>query len=353
MVQYQKTPMGVGVGLNEQNLHQSTGLRNAQLEVVLTTNVVGIVGPSTIGANDAPSDFGTFPAVGLSADVGSTWNSTMMVPMTPSLFLWPVPISAALPADVKFKVKARGKDQFGEAIEEVTPWLSTTLTTTSLFRVLTLSKVFAVVDEVYVATQGVSSLAGASKAAVGWHTMIDPTRAAAANIAFTGFHGGGLWTILGSAGSNVDMMGTWANYGFGTTHLHTPYGPNVPFPSPEIMGAQGTVLRQKTTPTVINETAFLPARGQLVVAGAAPVTGVRIGGNLAGWQGSPHKFGFFSNDNWTTKIANIELGGSSLRASDVPTTDVMLGEDDMQFTALLHTWVSTARGTSPKKSYLD
>lgn len=347
MVPYKTDSFSPGVGVHERELHQATGLRNTQLNAVISTNLAGIFSATII---PAPAD-GAFPAVGMRG-LAANWNAQLPVPMTPTVTLYPVPNPAALPNPVSFRLRVVGRDQFGNSIEEITPWITKTLTVTSLWCIFHLSKVFSVVDDMFVATKDFFVTPALSAIALGWSTNIDPTRGAAAAFAVTNYHGGANpWAILGSTVSNVDMLGTSANWGIGTPQLMQPFGPSMPYASPEILGATATLTRQRTTPTVINNTQRLPARGQRVVAGAAPTTGVCIGRSASGWQGTEHKLGFFSNDNWTTKIAGIDLGGSSLRASGTPTADVQVGEDDLQIAALLRTTIGTRRGANATRIY--
>jgi hypothetical protein len=118
------------------------------------------------------------------------------------------------------------------------------------------------------------------------------------------------------------------------------------------MGAVGTILRERNTPTALNTTARLPARLQLIAA-AVPITGCAIGLSATGFQGTPHKFGFFSSNGWTGKISGINLGGSSTRAGTAPALILQLGEDELQISAMLRTTMGTRRGANATKAYRD
>jgi hypothetical protein len=403
MVRYNQTPSGGGVGLNEYNLHQASGLRNGCLNAVISSAFGGVVAASETGGfvgtvatriGDVGSTvMGTFPTLGLRSALTS-WNGVLPVPMTPSLLLYVIPGPAgAIPATWRVRIRMTGLDQFGNAIEEITPWISKSVTTTSQWAIINMSKVFAIVNDAWVQTDNVwdNHPTFNSAAAIGWHTMVDPTKAQALALTVTAYSA--LWT-LGNAGAvvtNLDFLGTAANWGIGTPLQVSPYGTDMPVPSPEIVGATVTLLRQKTTPTVLNTIARAlayrsPVAGQVattsgtatgtsattmtdsgaswtvnayagatitinsrtgVVAsntstvmtltaagwsGTTPSTGsytvearvlagVRLGQNVAGWQGTPHKIGFFSNDSWVSnKVSGVDLTGLSTRTLETGTS---------------------------------
>jgi len=353
MVQFKETPVPSGSGLHERQLHISSGLRNSQLNAVISTDLDG-VSFGLIGTAGG-GDLGIFQP-GLRAQ-GAPWSPVLPLPMTPTITILAVPPEPqAFPQTVVVQARLIGTDQFGCYQEEITPILTKVMTTTSQWFGFHCSKVFASIDDVFFHTGNIDP--ALSVAQIGWSTLIDPTKAGAAAIAdhafelvWEFFHAGTLsGTVLVT---NYDLIGTAANWGIGTPHRVEPFGPSIPFPSPEIMGAVGTILRQRTTPTVLNTTARLPARGQLI-GGSAPVTGVAIGRSAAGFQGTPHKFGFFSNDAWTTPISGINFGGSSSRGgAGVPTAEAQLGEDEIQISALLRTTMGTRRGANSTKAYRD
>lgn len=349
MVQFSESPVPSGVGIREEQLHVASGLRNAQLHSTISTSIQG-VGVAFIG-NELGTMMGTWPA-GLRSQ-GFAWNPVLAVPMTPFVSfvaIWP---GGALPKTVQVRIRMVGTNQFGAYQEEITPWVSRTMTTTAQWFGVYMSKVFATVDEVYVMTDNITNVGNLSKASIGWTTIIDPTRAQAAVIAdhpddaaWEFAHGGAL------ASTTLNFCGTEANWGIGTPVRCSPFGPSIPFPSPEIVGAMGIILREKTTPTAINQVASLPGRGQIAVAGVAPTTGVCIGRSVSGWQGDMNKFGFFSNDAWTTKIAGINFSGSSTRAgSGTPQNYTQVGEDDIQISSIIRTTIGSRRGANATRSY--
>jgi len=351
MVQYAETPQPAGVGIKEENVHIGSGMRNGQLHSVITT-LFNAVGEGFIGNADA-SLMGTWPT-GIRA-AGGTWNPVMIVPMTPSVSIVAFPsLAVGFPQTVKVRIRMVGTNQFGVYQEEITPLISKVIDATSQWFVVNMSKVFATVDEVYVITGNISNVGTVSIASIGRHTIIDPLLAS--NFAITDHPGDATWEAArGSAiaSTNLDFVGTAPNWGVGTPLRVGPFGPDMPFPTPEIIGAMGVILREHNTPTVLNTTAPLPARGQKSVAGAAPVTGCCIGRSAAGWQGYMHKFGFFSTDGtpWTTKIANINLGGSSTRAGGLATLYARAGEDDLQLSAMIRSTLGTARGANATRGY--
>jgi hypothetical protein len=354
MVQFKESFVPAGSGLTERQLHLATGLRNACLTPVISSNYAGIFSTNIglIGTADS-SRHGAWPA-GLRL-TASVWNPVLPVPMTPTMLFYVIPSTGApggaFPETVEVKVKVQGTDQFGCYQEEITPWVSKTMTTTSCWFGIHLSKVFSTVDQVYVMTNNITNLGNLSTCGMGWGTNIDPTMAGAATINVSTFDT--YWELFegGLVTSNLDMCGTAANWGVGTPFRVSPYGPSTPYPTPEILGATATILREKNTPTALNTTARLPVRGQLSVAGVAPTTGLCVGRSVAGWEGTPHKVGFFSNNAWTTKVAGINLGGSSTRASGVPTTDAQVGEDELMITVAMRTLIGTMRDSNPTRTY--
>lgn len=416
MVRYNQTPSGGGVGLNEYNLHQATGLRNATLNAVIasspwgtaaggTLTTWGSIAPNTDGTNITPignadgSRMGTWPTVSLRS-AATPWNSILPIPMTPTLFFLAIPgptagiASAPWPQTVEVRIRMIGRDQFGNAIEEITPWVSKTSSTTSQVAVINMSKVFSVVHDAWVMTDNVWDTAPtfSSSAAIGWHTCIDPTKAQAMAATIAVYQT--FWLAQNAAAivSNFDFCGTAANWGIGTPHMVTPYGQDMPVPTPEILGATMTLLRQKTTPTALNTVARVlsykgvvgglgpnasgtstgtaattltdsgagwitnayagftvttggrtgvvasntgtvltltaagwsgttPSSGQAYTIEAKVLAGIRLGQNVAGWQGTPHKIGFFSNDSWVAnKVSGIDLTGLSTRTIETGTS---------------------------------
>jgi len=342
------TPGATGPGVTERELHPQSGLRLMPFNVTITRNLAAIVATAPIGNADG-STMGDWPTSLRHQAVA--WNPIMPFPATPTVTLFVGQHTAVFPATVQVQVRMRGRDQFGNAIEEITPWVTKVMTTTSQLFCLHMSKVFAVVDDCWVKTSNVSTVA-TSAASIGVIAVIDPAKSEAGVMGDVDWYSA-VWAVMagGPVNTNLDHCGTAPNWGLGTPMRVEPYGPSNPYASPEIMGCTATLLRQTTTPTVINVTARVPARGQLSVSGAAPTTGVALGRSTSGWQGCMHKLGFFSNDSWTTKVAGIDLGGSSLRASGIPAAWAQLGEDDIQLTMLLRTTVATMRGANPSKTY--
>ena len=61
--------------------------------------------------------------------------------------------------------------------------------------------------------------------------------------------------------------------------------------------------------------------------------------------------GWFSNDNWTTKIPGITLTGSSTRASDQPQSFNHIWEDVVRLNVTMRTTLGTQRGDNATSSY--
>lgn len=379
-MQYQITPgtTGQGIGVRENQLHVSSGLRNCSLNAIVPSFTKTFSGASGMTQFEGIMPFGDNASVAQpdwtpmsgaeSPDwtamrvPGMVWNPMLPVPMTPTVTFLVFPVAGAFPQDVKVKIRMAGYDQFGNHIVEETPWVTKTQTTTSQWFMVHMSKVFASVEQMWLKGANIfpSSVPG-SRVAIGWCSCIDPTAAAAAaasNVLAAGFVSyywpvimSLLWDSGGGHATNFDLVGTAANWGIGTPLQMQPYGKPLPFQSPDILGASGMILRQRNTPTALNTVAQLPAKGQLAVAGAAPNTGVTIGRSASGFLGTPHKLGFFSVDDWVTKISGIGLGGSSTRASGVPTSYAQLGEDDIGIVATLRTTLGTQQDSNPTSSY--
>lgn len=380
---YEMTPgtTGAGIGLRENQLHVSAGMRNSSLHAVVPSFFRAFSGASNMtqfegimpfgdNASTAQPDWSLLSGAPTPDWVamrvsGTPWNPVLPVPMTPTVSFLVFPIGSPFPQTVQVKIRMSGTDQFGNHIVEETPWIAKVQTTTSVWFLVHMSKVFATVEQMWLKgiNVGPTSLA-ASRVAVGWCSCIDPAALAVASPVVNGAGGAFaadncfwptamtlLWASGGVTATNYDLAGTAANWGVGTPLQMSPYGKPTPFPSPDILGASGMILRQRNTPTALNTVAQLPARGQLAVAGVAPTTGVAIGRSASGFQGTPHKLGFFSNDSWTTKIAGITLSGSSTRASGIPGPYSQLGEDDIAIVATLRTTLGTQQDSNATGSY--
>lgn len=379
---YQTTPgtTGPGIGVRENQLHVASGLRTSSLHAVIpsfsrtfsgASNMTNLEGIMPFGDNASTAQPDWTLGSGLPTPdwvamrvAGMVWNPVLPVPMTPTVQVLAFPVLGGFPQTIQVKIRMSGTDQFGNRIIEETPWISKTQTTTSVWMMVHMSKVFATVDQMWLKgiNIGLASLLQ-SRVSIGWCSCIDPDPLAASTSAVNGAGGDFLtyfwpvafvlaWSGLGGVtATNFDLCGTAANWGVGTPLQMSPYGKPQPFPSPDILGATGMILRQSRTPTALNTVAQLPARGQLAVAGVAPTTGVTLGRSASGFQGTPHKFGFFSNNAWVTKIADITLSGSSTRASGIPTGYIQLGEDDIALVATLRSTLGTQQDSNPTGSY--
>ena len=344
-------PNAHGVGVSEEQLHVATGLRTQTITATIERNLSGIVSSSAtpIGTLTGAAS-GTWGA-GLRS-FSSAWNPHMPYPMTPLItFFVNDAAPAVFPQTVYVRIRMTGTDQFGNRIVEVSPWLSKTMTTTSQLFVVCMSKVFATIDDCWIQTDNVKfdDIASLSQVGIGWGCLIDPTGLAAAAFADTpGFNI--LWGLQGGVTTNVDVLGTEKNWGLGTPMRVSPYGPDIPYASPEVLGATAELIRNLSSGALLSEIARLPVLGQQS-AGALPDTGIAVGRSSPGWQGTPHKVGFFSNDGWTTKITGITLTASSTRASDIPTAFLDIFEDTMRFTMHLRTTLGTSRGDNATSTY--
>lgn len=384
MVRHDQGVTPHGVGIREEQLHSATGLRIANINATISSSIGGICPKVQIGkeggsAGLAMTEFGGPTWLGVQYSgmrafleaLGGTWYGYLPVPMTPTIHLLSYCLDVAILAGtgtgtatqyVRFRVQ--GFDQFGSFIEEVTPEIQLTMqglqvgspAKVDFFHQIHLSKVFSYVSDVQYMNYGSSNGATGHMAAaaglsswfwMGWMTSVDPTTlyGTIARALLTPDTSLGAFYLTGTRPYGI------GNWGIGSPLRLSPYGPSSPYASPEILGAVGTLLREKTTPTVLNTTARLPARGQNI-AGSAPTAGIAVGRSASGWQGCAHKLGFFSDDSWATnKISGINLSGCSTRASTIPTTLAQLGEDELQITAMLRTSIGTRRSSNPTSIY--
>jgi hypothetical protein len=347
--QHEAGPNAHGVGVTEEQIHVASGIRNSTLNVVVQRSLTGII--SSVG-----TDIGTAGgirssgfATSLRLSSSSAWNPVMAVPQTPLVFIYAVSL-IAFPTTVEFRIKMTGLDQFGNRIQEITPWQSKTQTTTSQMILFCMSKVFSVIDDCWIDTNNITNAASISNAAIGWGPIADPTGLEASAVTDNPSAANVAWVSGGATGTNTDLVGTEANWGVGTPMRVAPYGPAIPFPSPEYLGGTVSLVREVNTPALLNAVAVVEGRDQ-PTAGVVPVTGFALGRSAAGFQGTPHKLGFFSNDAWTTKITGIGLTGSSTRASGIPTAYVHTIEDAIQINVALRTTLGTQRDANATSSY--
>lgn len=356
-MRYNATPGVAGPGVREKDLHPSSGLRLVSINPTVSMNWYGVSAQINFGALGAATDVTSWTSIRAYASI---WSEHMPFPMTPFISFFIVPTDTTLPSTVSVKLRVKGMDQFGNAIEEVTPWITKVMDDEDYLFAIYLSKVFSAVYDVEYMSRGIDGdSAVPSRLAVGWACIIDPTRveSTSAKLAYTTVLGFGgydvVWNALGGSttGSTpLDLMGTEANWGFGIPLEVAPFGPAIPHAAPEVIGAYATILREKTTPTVVMAGYRLPVIGQSI-NGGLPVTGVVVGRSAPGWQGCMSKIGFASSDSWATKVLGMEFGGSSQRASDLPATAAQVGEDELLFNFLIRTTVGTARGANPTSTY--
>lgn len=376
MARFNETITPSGYGYREEQLHVATGLRNSSIHALISTDLAGIVNDIPIGSQTglARTEWGgpqiagtTYTSMRAAAAAALTpWNGHLPTPMTPTISiianstgLVTVLSAGSGTATMIVQFRVRGQDQFGCAIEEITPPITLSTkgyaigTDGDYFTLIHLSKVFSYVHDVeylnYGASDGTNGhlwvTSPPATFRMGWCTVIDPVPL-----------GGSLATALirPLAALTVDtgtQVAGIENWGIGTPLRIAPYGPAIPFANPEYIGGTATILREKTTPTVLNTTVRVPGRGQ-TIAGSLPTAGFALGRSASGWQGTPHKLGFFSNDNWATnKISGIDLTGSSNRASDRPTSYAQLGEDELQIVASIRSSIGSRRGSNPTSSY--
>ncbi|HET8784173.1 MAG TPA: hypothetical protein VFM38_00945 [Candidatus Limnocylindrales bacterium] len=329
---HSETVVPGGVGVGERQVHAASGLRTASLTAMLTLNVNAItpapVSIGTVGGTDPVLDW-------TSIKNPATWQPRLPVPITPLLYLFTLPAGAAPPFSMRFRLT--GYDQFGARKVEVTPWHEVAVWAVNNYAfMLTASQVFSYLDNVeYQCTRLDITL---SRLSVGYHTMPDHTRLeASAGI------------DPGNGATSFRTLGTFANWGLGIPMRVEPYGPDMPYRVPEILGATAVLLRNRTNPanTVRNVIARLPVFGDVGVGN----TGLAIGHNATGYRGEPHKIGFRSSDSWATKIPGIELGGSEGDADDIPDSLLEIGDDEILWSFQFRSTAGTLRQANPTNSY--
>ena len=169
--QHEAGPNAHGVGVTEEQIHVASGIRNSTLNVVVQRSLDGII--ASVGTEiGTPTGVGTGGwGTSLRLSSSSAWNPVMAVPQTPILFIWAVSL-AAFPTAVEFRIKMTGLDQFGNRIQEITPWMTKTQTATSQMILFCMSKVFSVIDDCWFDTNGITNTSGLSTVAIGWGPLI-------------------------------------------------------------------------------------------------------------------------------------------------------------------------------------
>jgi hypothetical protein len=166
--------------------------------------------------------------------------------------------------------------------------------------------------------------------------------------------------IGGVVGNLIATTRTGANLAWGSTTLASGIDSGISR-YPEILGASGVLLRESSTPTIINTagtfkvfgasgpvlTGVVLGRAAAAVSAATGISGV--GWTADAWQGTPHKIGFQTQDAFAT--SPFELNGSSLRGANTPTILNTVGEDEMMFSFAIRSHVGTRRDSVVGGSY--
>jgi hypothetical protein len=358
-IRFAETTTPAGVGVTERQIHTASGLRTACIQAALGWQ------PNSISQTIASDS--VFGGTGGAAVTdwtslrvpGTTWNPRLPLPMTPTLTLFAQAVNAT-PVTMTARFRLRGMGQFGETVEEVTPWLSWTWTTSTHCIIMNASRVFATLDSVEFQSTNIDK--AHSAVFIGWHCIIDPTGVEAATVDFTAV--AAAWTT-GGVTSNIRFLGTYANWGLGTQLMLSPYGPDVPYRTPEILGGSAVMLRSRVTNsgapaiTLLAAAKILPVYQDVLTQPPAAITrvatGLAVGKAAAGWQNTPSKVGFASTDAWTTKITGIDLRGSSSETGGVagiPDVYSELGDDEILFNINVRSTLGTQRGANPLSSYI-
>jgi len=134
-------------------------------------------------------------------------------------------------------------------------------------------------------------------------------------------------------------MMTARNLGFGTPIRISPYGVASPVAHPEILGhIVGWNYRQ-------TEWAHIPPW-------TATVAGFSVGESNPGWQGTPHKIGLRSPDNWATDkiaggIGDFDVGGQVEGVASSPARH----DDALEFSLFVRSALGTRREANPQTAY--
>lgn len=296
-----------GSGLREEHIDEEDGLRCRSIQLGSLSSFTAVSGTTTTIGAGGGADVTTWTSL-----VTGSWAGRMPIAMTPSAFL------IVLNANSQIRLRARGYDQFGSYIMEVTPWVALTAGASNALHLINFSKVFSYVDRVDYQSIGIDS--ASAVAGIGLSMIIDPDRVENASI--------------GDAGNGPMLLyNTEDNWGVATPVRVSPYS-NHPVPEFEVLGAAIVNANDDQARSVL-----LPYEAGRSF-GAFSSAGYRVGRSLAGWQGTPHKIGFRSDD-WSTDKLPVETGGSSTFASDTPT---LIGEIGVDWLRLFF-WVRSALGT--------
>jgi hypothetical protein len=313
-----------GVGYREEQIHTASGLRTAGLNAVIGTSLAGIQALRTFndidGAVLGAQAFSTWTSIKSAA----TWKGRLPFPMTPSINIVANTFGGGAGSYI-IRFRAKGYDQFGASIVEITPFTTVVTSDSAFFAVFTLSKVFSFIEDIEIICP---DILGEGEISVGWHAIPNETLANTATISVS---------LDGTPTNTSVQFKNNANWGLGTPLRIAPYGAGQPFAYPEVMAASAVLLYSSYGPTVIGSAALL------VPFVDATTDGWVLGQNVSGWEGTPHKIGFsIEND---PPVFALELGGSSQSSSQVPGTLAQLGADTIEFCFSIRSTVGTRRGS--------
>lgn len=327
---YDESPVPSGQGIREEGVHVGSGLRLASAVCPIGTSLSGI-------SNEALT-------IAWGAGGGAAVNAWTSIKTVNWLGFLPIPVTPCInilvaPATFFARFRITGFDQFDNHIVEVTPTVTAVSGASTYAFLLVCSKVFRYVENVeYMSTAVDNSL---SRIEVGWTSIVDPRGVEASSIDF------------GFGVTSTRMLNTWQNWGFATPLRVSPWGIAVPAtPAVNLQArriAHAAELQGGVCSRLVPSLAFqaLTVFGQ----NGASNTALRLGTSLAGWQGTPHKVGFVSSDNWTTNFTNF-FTGSATRAGGTPTSTAQFGEDRLQYVCGVRSALGTRRNSNPESSYV-
>lgn len=259
--------IGGGVGIKEEDIHATSGLRMAVDTPVLITSTNAIAA-ITLGTPTGAPITTWKPMVG-PVDLPFYFGHPAY-PVTPTVFM----ITPAPAVTKQLRIRMTGTDQFGVTQTETSPWVAHLGGATDVVVAFPMSKVFQYVALIEIMTVGYNSTTDFAQ--IGQLNCFDPT-----NI----------------ADDAADLQGVTIlhrqNLGFGTTRRLSP--------NTDGFRVYGNIGAYNWT--------------QRAFAYIAPVSGTvagfTVGQSVAGFEGYQHKIGFDS-PNWAaTKVQ--QFGGGEFR----------------------------------------
>lgn len=297
-----------GLGIDERQIHIASGLRTASMSGMCVTDADAIVDNAT------PANQTSWTALTLVSN-----SARLPVPCTPVIT---ITHGNASPTAHVAQFRFRGYDQFGVAIQEILPQITTGPTDQNDLSLQVCSKVFAYVTEVAYLLSGFQT---STTFDVGYQFIWNQVAYAAED--------GGDSEIFGGA-----------NMGIGLPLRVSPYGPNLgatldpntdtSITDPEILSF--VMINHTNSDAIV----VVPSRAATT---ATTDEGFQVGISASGYEGCAHKIG-------------IELDATGAGNGTFPTTaagtDDLAHADTVSFYLNMRSSIGTGRRSGVRSSYV-